>query len=143
MDELIYSSATTLAQSIRDKKVSSAEVVDAYINRIEEINPKLNCVIQLSDEKARAQAKEADAALARGELKGATSWRTDDRKRLDSDGWGDNHHRHLGAEIVCSAGGCHCCSETARGGRNNAGKYQRARAVSGGRGRQSHLWAQQ
>ena len=39
MNELIYSSATSLAQSIRDKKVSSAEVVDAYIKRIEEINP--------------------------------------------------------------------------------------------------------
>lgn len=70
MDELIYSSATSLAQSIRDKQVSAAEVVDAYIKRIEEINPVLNCVIQLSAESARAQAKEADAGLARGELKG-------------------------------------------------------------------------
>jgi amidase len=70
MDELIYSSAATVARSIREKKVSSAEVVDAYIKRIEEINPLLNCVVQLSDEKARAQAKEADDAMARGELKG-------------------------------------------------------------------------
>ena len=70
MSELIYSSATSLAQSIRDKVVSSAEVVDAYISRVEEINPKLNCVVQLSGDKARSQAKEADAALARGELKG-------------------------------------------------------------------------
>ena len=70
MNELIYSSATSLAQSIRDKEVSSAEVVDAYLKRIEEVNPKLNCVVQLSAEKARSQAREADAALARGELKG-------------------------------------------------------------------------
>ena len=70
MSELIYSSATSLAQSIRDKAVSSAEVVDAYISRVEEINPKLNCVVQLSADQARSQAREADAALARGELKG-------------------------------------------------------------------------
>ena len=70
MDELIYSSATTLAQSIRDKRVSSSEVVDAYIKRIEEINPKLNCVVQLAAEQARSQARDADAALARGELRG-------------------------------------------------------------------------
>ena len=70
MDELIYSSATNLAQSIREKKVSSAEVVDAYLKRIEEVNPKLNCMVQVSGEKARSQAQEADAALARGEIKG-------------------------------------------------------------------------
>ena len=67
---MIYSSATSLVQSILDKKVSSAEVVDAYLARIEEVNPKLNCVAQLSAETARSQAREADAALARGEVKG-------------------------------------------------------------------------
>ena len=70
MDDLIYSSATSLAKSIREKKVSSTEVVDAYLKRIEEVNPQLNCMVQVSDETARAQAKEADAALARGEIKG-------------------------------------------------------------------------
>jgi Asp-tRNA(Asn)/Glu-tRNA(Gln) amidotransferase A subunit family amidase len=30
MDQLIYASATSLAQAIRDKKVSSQEVVEAY-----------------------------------------------------------------------------------------------------------------
>ena len=70
MDDLVFSSAKTLARSIREKKVSSAEVVDAYIQRVEEINPQLNCTVQLSAEKARVQAKEADAAQARGETKG-------------------------------------------------------------------------
>jgi amidase len=64
MDELIFSSATHLAEAIRDKKVSSAEVVDACVRRIEEVNPKLNA------ETARSQAREADESLARGEIKG-------------------------------------------------------------------------
>ena len=69
MDELIFSSATSLAKSIREKKISSAELVGAYLQRIDEVNPKLNCFVQ-HNEKARSQALEADAALAKGEVKG-------------------------------------------------------------------------
>jgi amidase len=70
MDELIYASATSLSQAIRDKKVSSQEVVEAYVQRIEAVNPKLNAVVQFTAEAALAHAREADAALARGEIKG-------------------------------------------------------------------------
>ena len=70
MDELIYSSAATLARSIRDKKVSALEVVEAHLRRIEEVNPRLNAVVQPAADKARAEARESDEALARGEVKG-------------------------------------------------------------------------
>src|SRR5438876_263661 len=70
MDELIYASATSLAQAIRDKRVSSQEVVEAYIHRIEAVNPQLNAVVQLTAEAALTQARQADVALARGEIKG-------------------------------------------------------------------------
>jgi len=69
--ELIYASATALAKAIRTKQVSSVEVVQAYVQRIEAINSKLNAVVQLTAETALAQAREADAALARGEIKGS------------------------------------------------------------------------
>jgi len=69
-DELIYASATALAKAIREKKVSAEEVVTAHLRRIEAVNPKLNAVVQLTAAAARAQAREADAALARGEIKG-------------------------------------------------------------------------
>ncbi len=70
MDELIYASAASLAHAIRDKQVSSQEVVEAYIHRIESVNPQLNAVVQLTAEPALTQAKKADLALARGEIKG-------------------------------------------------------------------------
>lgn len=70
MDELIYSSAATLARSIRDKKVSALEVVEAHLRRIEEVNPRLNAVVQPAADRARAEARESDEALARGEVKG-------------------------------------------------------------------------
>ena len=70
MEELMYASATTLAHAIRDKQVSSQEVVEAYLKRIEEVNPQLNAVVQLTADEALAQARQADAALARREIIG-------------------------------------------------------------------------
>ncbi len=70
MDVIISTSATSLARAIREKRVSSQEVVEAYIHRIEAVNPQLNAVVQLAAETALAQAKEADVALARGEAIG-------------------------------------------------------------------------
>ena len=70
MDELIYASATELARAICSKRVSSEEVVEAYVERIEKVNPKLNAVVQLLAEEARAQARRADEALASGHIKG-------------------------------------------------------------------------
>ena len=70
MDEIIYASASALARAIRRKEVSSSEVVEAYLARISEVNPRVNAVVLLTEEAARARAKEADEALARGEVWG-------------------------------------------------------------------------
>ena len=71
MGNIIYASAKSMAQSVRDKEVSAVELVEAHLGRIEEVNSALNAVVQLAAERARAEAVEADAALARGESKGA------------------------------------------------------------------------
>jgi amidase len=70
MNELTYTSAKALAQAIRNKEVSSEEVVNAHLERIEAVNPELNAVVKLTADAALDQAREADAALARGEIKG-------------------------------------------------------------------------
>jgi amidase len=70
MNELIYASAKSLAQAIRAKEISSQEVVDAYLERIESVNPQLNAVVQVRADAARDQARAADQALAGGEIKG-------------------------------------------------------------------------
>ncbi len=70
MDELIYASATALARAIHDRKVTSLEVVEAHLRRIEAINPKLNAVAQLTIDAARQRAREADGMLDRGEVWG-------------------------------------------------------------------------
>ena len=70
MDDTLRHSATALAQAIRDKKVSSREVVEAHLRRIEEVNSKLNAVVQIVAERALSEAEQADSALARGETQG-------------------------------------------------------------------------
>ncbi len=70
MDDLTYSSASSLARAIREKKVSAVEVLEAHLRRIDEVNPKLNAVVQLAPGRALAEARVADAALARGEPTG-------------------------------------------------------------------------
>jgi amidase len=70
MNNLLYSSAGSMARAIREKKISSAELVRAHIARINEVNPKLNAVVQLPAEQALEAAHQADTELARGEIKG-------------------------------------------------------------------------
>ena len=70
MEEIIFASAASLARAIRARQVSSEEVVDAYLRRIEAINPALNSVVQVRAEEARAEARRADEALARSKRVG-------------------------------------------------------------------------
>jgi amidase len=59
MNQLLRSSAYALAGAIRSGEVSSEEVVGAHIKRVEEVNPRLNAVAQLTAETALARAREA------------------------------------------------------------------------------------
>ena len=70
MSDIIYSSAKSIAQAIQDKEVSAVEVVEAHLDRIAEVNDKLNAVVRLCAERALEEAREADSALALGESKG-------------------------------------------------------------------------
>ena len=66
-DDPVLASASTLARAIRTKQISSVEVVTAHLRRIEAVNARLNAVVQIS-ETALAEARAADAALARGHV---------------------------------------------------------------------------
>jgi amidase len=67
MSDLTYLPAVTMAALIREKKISSVELVVAHLARIGKLNPRLNAFVEVDVEGARQQAREADAALARGE----------------------------------------------------------------------------
>jgi amidase len=69
--DLIFTSATQLAEMIRGKQVSPTEVLDAYIRRIEDVNPRLNALVTLSLEQAREAAAASETRIAKGEPVGA------------------------------------------------------------------------
>lgn len=64
---IVYATASQIAQMIRDKEVSTVEVLDAHLEQIERYNNKINAIVTLDTKRARTRAKEADEALARGE----------------------------------------------------------------------------
>lgn len=67
MSDLVFTPAHQLAQMIRDRTVSSVEVLDAYLAQIAKYNTQLSAICILDEERARQRAKLADEALARGE----------------------------------------------------------------------------
>ncbi len=71
MDELSYRSASECLALLRSRELSSVELVDSCIARIEALNPKINAVVAKNYERARASARAADAARAEGKDLGA------------------------------------------------------------------------
>ena len=69
-DDLLSSSAVDLSHAILTKRVSSEEIITAYLRRIEEVNPRLNAVVQVAAESALMEAHRSDQALARGDIRG-------------------------------------------------------------------------
>lgn len=66
-DALCFESARTLAHWIRSRKVSSREVMQAYLAQIRRLNPTLNAIVAtLDDEACLALADRADKALTNG-----------------------------------------------------------------------------
>ena len=63
--DLTYVDATGIAELIRTRKVSSVEVVQAHLDRIEAVDSKTNAVVTLADGALDA-ARVADAELAAG-----------------------------------------------------------------------------
>jgi len=63
---MINSSLKTLSQMLAKKEVSSVELTQAFLNRIDTFNPDINAYIALDQDKTLAQAKAADVRIAAG-----------------------------------------------------------------------------
>ncbi|MGZ3581744.1 MAG: amidase [Ktedonobacterales bacterium] len=68
--DIVFSSTAQLAAAIQAKHISAAEVLDAHLAQIEAHNPTLNAIVTLDAERAHERARQADLALARGEMWG-------------------------------------------------------------------------
>jgi amidase len=62
-----FSTAGAMLQALRERRISSVELVEMHLRRIEELDGPLNAIPVRTPERALEAAKQADAALARGE----------------------------------------------------------------------------
>ncbi len=69
-DELVFRSARELAALVRSREVSPVEIADAFLSRIEALNPKLNAFITVTADAARSSAREAEREIASGRYRG-------------------------------------------------------------------------
>lgn len=70
LEDLAFASVTTLAAQIRARHITSLALTQMYIARLKRYDPKLHFVITLTEERAMAQAKAADAEIAAGKYRG-------------------------------------------------------------------------
>jgi amidase len=67
MDDLAFAGIARQAELIRTREVSSRELVELYLERIERLDPQLNAFVKVFAERARADAEVADRQVAAGD----------------------------------------------------------------------------
>ena len=68
--ELVTLTISELAPRIKAREISPVELTEAALAQADRLQPTLNSFITLLHEQARSQAREAEAALMRGEYRG-------------------------------------------------------------------------
>ena len=64
---MIYKNTHELVDLIKNKELSSVELLETLLKRVEQVNPDLNAIVALDAERAMDKAKKADEALSKGE----------------------------------------------------------------------------
>jgi Asp-tRNA(Asn)/Glu-tRNA(Gln) amidotransferase A subunit family amidase len=70
LEDLAFWPVTHLAALIESRHLSSRELTELYLSRLKRYDPRLHCVITLTEELAREQARRADEEIAAGRLRG-------------------------------------------------------------------------
>ncbi len=70
LESLAFASIPELAAHLRARTVTSLELVDLCLARLERLDPVLHCVVNLVPERARANARAIDADIADGKWRG-------------------------------------------------------------------------
>ena len=71
VSDIVLMSGLELSAAIKTKRVSCVEVMNAYLDHIAHLNPRVNAIVSLQDRgDLLRQARERDAELARGDYQG-------------------------------------------------------------------------
>jgi Asp-tRNA(Asn)/Glu-tRNA(Gln) amidotransferase A subunit family amidase len=70
LEDLCFATLPELGALIRSRRVSSVDLTRMYIARLKRLDPQLRCVITITEDRALAQAKQADSDLKAGKYHG-------------------------------------------------------------------------
>jgi Asp-tRNA(Asn)/Glu-tRNA(Gln) amidotransferase A subunit family amidase len=70
LDQLAFATVRELAELVRTRKVSSSALTEMYLERLKRYDPTLKFTVTLTEERARAQARDADREIAAGKYRG-------------------------------------------------------------------------
>jgi Asp-tRNA(Asn)/Glu-tRNA(Gln) amidotransferase A subunit family amidase len=70
LDELGYAPVAQLSEMVRTRKVKPSELTEMYLSRLKRYDSQLHFVINLTEDRARQQAKDLDAEISRGRYRG-------------------------------------------------------------------------
>ncbi|HEY9268172.1 MAG TPA: Asp-tRNA(Asn)/Glu-tRNA(Gln) amidotransferase subunit GatA [Methylotenera sp.] len=84
---MINSSLKTLSQMLAKKEVSSVELTQTFLNRINTYNPEINAYIALDQDRTLAQAKAADVRIAAGNAEPLTGIPIAQKDIFCANGW--------------------------------------------------------
>ncbi len=68
--DIAFSPVTQLSRWVEQRKITSQQLTEIYLDRLDRFNPRLRCAITITGEHARAQAKKADEEIAAGHYRG-------------------------------------------------------------------------
>ena len=69
-DEVAFGSIPELGRLLRARKLSSTDLTELYLERLERFGPRYNCVVTVTPERALAEAATADRELRAGRIRG-------------------------------------------------------------------------
>jgi aspartyl-tRNA(Asn)/glutamyl-tRNA(Gln) amidotransferase subunit A len=70
-EELCFLTVSEAGRLLKARKISPTELTDAYLQRIERLDPQLDAFVTVTADLARAQARAAEREIARGRSRGA------------------------------------------------------------------------
>jgi len=70
LEDVAFEPVRHLAELVQTRKVSSAALTEMYLERLKRYDPTLKFVITLTEDRAKAQAKDADREIAAGKYRG-------------------------------------------------------------------------
>ncbi|MFI9551670.1 amidase [Nonomuraea endophytica] len=70
MTDLHYLTATEMSRLLRAREISAVELLQAHLDRIEQVNPRVNAIVTLAAEQAMVTARALDSVAPAGPLHG-------------------------------------------------------------------------